>query len=122
MHKATVLTVFENLGIPIATGPDKNVGPSTVVTVLGIEVDSVAQETRLPDDKLVRLMETLSDWSSQHSATKKDLLSLIGSLSFAAKVVLPGCTFIRCLMDLSCTVSGLSDVITLDDEAKLDIH
>ena len=122
VHKATLLTVFENLGIPIATGPDKNVGPSTVVTVLGIEVDSVAQETRLPDDKLVKLMETLSDWSSRHSATKKDLLSLIGSLSFAAKVVPPGRTFIRRLIDLSCTVSGLSDVITLDDEAKLDIH
>jgi len=121
IQHATVLEVFSNLGIPVATGTDKVVGPSTVMTVLGIEVDSIAQETRLPEDKLTSLLDLLSDWSIRQSATKRELLSLIGHLSFAAKVVPPGRTFIRRLLDLSCTVTGLSHVIVIDDEARLDI-
>ena len=122
MHKATLMTVFDNLGVPMAVGEDKNVGPTTVMTVLGIEVDSVAQVCRLPDEKLHSILDLLEVWSTRTTCTKKELLSLIGSLSFAAKVVPPGRTFIRRLLDLSCSASALSDVLVLDDEARLDIQ
>lgn len=122
LQKATVLQVFDNLGIPVATGPDKVVGPVTVMTVLGIEVDTVAQEIRLPADKLSALLMLLAQWNTCRSATKRELLSLIGHLSFAAKVVPPGRTFIRRLLDLSCTANNLSDDIVIDEEARLDIQ
>ena len=122
IQKATMLQVFSNLGIPVATGEDKVVGPTTVMTVLGIEVDSVAQESRLPADKLLPLLSLLKDWQGRSSASKRELLSLIGHLSFAAKVVPPGRTFIRRLLDLSCTVSGLSAPLTVTDEARRDIQ
>ena len=61
LQKATVLLVFSNRGIPVATGEEKVEGPTTVITVLGIEVDSVAQEFRLPRDKLVSLLSLLKE-------------------------------------------------------------
>ena len=122
VQKATLLTVFDNLGVPVATGADKNVGPTTSMTVLGIEVDSVAQVTRLSEEKFHALLTVLKTWSQRVVCTKRELLSLIGSLSFAAKVVPPGRTFIRRLIDLSCTTTSLDSTITLDDDAQLDIH
>ena len=89
IQKGTTLQVFSNLGIPMATGEDKVVGPTTVMTVLGIEVDSEAQESRLPVEKLSSMLSLLKEWQSRSSASKRELLSLIGHLSFAAKVVLP---------------------------------
>ena len=92
------------------------------MTVLGIEVDSVAEEIQLPDMKFTELLATLATWSIRTERTKRELLSLIGSLSFAAKVVQPGRTFICCLLDLSCTVHRLCTSLSLSDEAKLDIQ
>ena len=83
------------LPFPVATGEDKVVGPTTVMTVLGIEVDGVAQESRLPADKLVYLLSLLKECQGRSSASKPDILSLVGHISFAAKVVPTGRTFIR---------------------------
>ena len=84
---ATVLEVFTKLGVPISEGNDKLVGPTTCLTVLGIELDSIAGELRLPQDKLIALRELLDDWSSEKRISKRELQSLVGHLSFAAKVV-----------------------------------
>ena len=50
---ALVLTIFEGLGIPIAW--NKLEGPSSVLTFLGIELDTVQGITRLPTQKLQEL-------------------------------------------------------------------
>ena len=54
--------------------------------------------------------------------TKRELLSLIGSLSFACKVVKPGRMFLRRLIDLSTSVTNLNHHISLSSEARADIH
>jgi hypothetical protein len=41
---------------------DKTEGPSTRLTVLGIEVDSTAMTLRLPEEKLVKLRALLTEW------------------------------------------------------------
>ena len=46
----TALPLCERLGFSVA--PDKVVGPTTVLTFLGIEIDSWKQELRLPAEKL----------------------------------------------------------------------
>lgn len=86
------------LGLPIAL--DKHEGPSTCLTFLGIELDSIKLEIRLPDAKLLRLQSTLHKWSLSKSCTKVDLESLLGLLHDASIVVRPGRTFIRRLIDL----------------------
>ena len=48
------LSMCADIGIPSA--PDKTVQPTQVITFLGLELDSVAMEVRLPVDKLNRDM------------------------------------------------------------------
>lgn len=108
------------IGVPLAD--DKTVGPSQVLPFLGIELDARRQEIRLPSDKLHELLNSLHVWQNRKKCTKRELLSLIGVLSFAAKVVKPGRMFLRRLIDLSTTVSCLHHHITLNSESRADIQ
>ena len=121
IQKATILTVLDNLGIPVSDSPGKVVGPTTCLTLLGIQFDSIAWEMSLPEDKLSSLRQALAAWGQRHKCTKRELLSLIGSLAFAAKVVPPGRTFTRRLIDLSTTGKHLNTVLHLTPEAQADI-
>ena len=115
----TIIHVFNRLGIPVAL--DKLVGPLQCITYLGIEIDAGASTIWLPQPKLVELQPLISVWLKRTNCTKRELLSLIGKLSFAAKVVKPGRLFLRRLIDLSTTVSRLSHHIHLNKEAKADL-
>ena len=44
--------------------------PSSVITFLGMELDSLKMEIRLPTDKLERLRALLTVWESQTGLTK----------------------------------------------------
>ena len=114
-----VKNMFSYLGVPIAE--EKLQGPTTCITYLGIEIDSNDMATRLPEEKLHEIKLLLSDWVTKRKCSKRQLLSLIGKLSFAAKVVKPGRLFLRRLIDLSKTVSKLQHMIHMDSEAREDI-
>ena len=86
-------TTCEWAGLPVA--PSKSVGPATSLTFLGIEMDSIDNSLRLPSEKLAEIREQLSRWRGFKACKKRDLLSLIGSLSYASKVVRPGRAFLR---------------------------
>ena len=101
--------------------PEKSQGPCTTLTFLGIEIDSQAEELRLPADKLLALKEALMYWQEKKACRKRDLLSLIGSLSHAAKVVRPGRAFLRRLIDLSTQAKELDHYIRLNLDARSDI-
>ena len=58
----------------------------------------------------------------QEETTKRELLSLIGKLYFAAKVIPAGRIFLRRLIDLSTSVKKLHHHITLTAGARADIH
>ncbi|KAL5510351.1 hypothetical protein EMCRGX_G005881 [Ephydatia muelleri] len=115
-----MLTVCDQLGIPVAS--EKLEGPTTALTFLGIVLDTSAQQLQLPPDKLEELTGLIRSWLSRHKATKRELLSLIGKLSFAAKVVPAGRLFLRRLIDLSTTVRKLHHHISLNAEARADIR
>ena len=107
------------LGVPLSL--EKLVGPSTTVTYLGIQIDTISFEISLPGDKLEKLKRAVQEWGDKGICTKKELLSLIGFLSFACKVVRPGRIFLRRLIDLSTSGPSLSSKIVVSDEALLDI-
>lgn len=117
----TMLAALESLQVPLAEGPDKVCPPSTTITFLGIELDSVQWEMRLPSTKLAELKTALDGWTKMDHCTKRELLSLAGSLSFAAKVVPPGRTFCRRLFDAAGALSDLDEVVPLSGEARDDI-
>ena len=92
----TLLRVFRELGIPVAT--HKTEGPATCLVFLGIEIDT--GELRLPQDKLQRLHSLLSQWGDKRVCSRKELESLIGLLNHACKVVRTGRSFLRRMIDL----------------------
>ena len=82
-----------DLGVPLAS--EKQEGPSTCITFLGIIIDTHYQELRLPSEKLERILATLTEWERQKSCTRRELESLIGTLQHACTVIRPGRTFLR---------------------------
>lgn len=78
--------------MPWWAGP-KTLGPFQVLEFMGIELDSMHMEARLPEDKLQRTQDLLASFTKRHSVRLVD--SLIGSLQFACKVVILGRTFLQ---------------------------
>ena len=110
------------LGVPLAA--HKRAGPTTTLTFLGIEIDTVAGQIRLPSDKLARLTATITQWKDRHSCPKNHLQSLIGLLNHACKVVRPGRSFLRRMIDLLSTTrvnAPKSAVIRLNHTFRADL-
>ena len=90
---SVALDACSQLGEPVAA--EKTVGPATVVTFLGVEVDTVEIELRLPLRKLEKLKELVALWRVRKGCRKRDLQPLAGYLSHACKVVRPVRRFLR---------------------------
>jgi len=60
------------LGLPLAA--EKTEGPTTCLTFLGIEIDSVALEARLPQPRLAELRRLMVVWGQQSRASIRELL------------------------------------------------
>ena len=56
----TLQTVCNDLGVPLAA--KKQAGPATIIKFLGIIIDTIQQELRLPEEKLNRLQSLLKEW------------------------------------------------------------
>ena len=92
INQQIICRTCQELGIPLA--PHKTVGPSTCLVFLGIEIDTIAMELRLPQEKLHKLQELLQEWQLKKTCTRHSLESLLGYLNHACKVVRPGRSFI----------------------------
>ncbi len=88
-----------SLGVPIAN--HKRDGPITCLCYLGIEVDTVAGQLRLPANKLHWVQALLQQWGDRRACTRKELESLIGHLSHACKVVCSSCSILCCMLNLA---------------------
>ena len=95
----TITQVASQVGILLA--PNKVEGPTTHLVFLGILIDTTCIETSLPDDKLHELLSELHSWSSCKKCRKGELLSLIGQLKFACRIIPAGRIFLCRLIDLS---------------------
>ncbi|XP_075694193.1 uncharacterized protein LOC142660963 isoform X2 [Rhinoderma darwinii] len=104
---STLLRVFRQVmsrfGVPISE--DKTEGPLTVLSFLGIEIDSERMIFRLPDDKLARLVTQVDQVMGSKKVTLKQLQSLMGLLVFACRIIPMGRVFSR---RLSLATRGIS--------------
>ena len=107
-------------GLPLELA--KMYGPLSTLTFLGIELDTTAMEISLPLDKLSRVKEALAHWRGRKACRKRDLLSLIGTLAHASKVIRSSRIFLRRLIDLLTTAAKPDHFIGLNVEAKSDIE
>ena len=83
------------INIPLA--PHKITLPAHDTTFLGITLDTVAQQARLPIEKISAYANDVEHVIHMDRITKKQLQSIIGKLSFASAVV-PARVFLRRLI------------------------
>ena len=101
--------------------PNNMEGPSTCLTVLGIELDSLTLQARPPRDKFERTVALPESWSVKPHCSKKELESLIGTLHHACKVLPQGHTFIRWMINLPSAFWCGDHPIRLNQEFHLDL-
>lgn len=113
------LAIFHTLNIPLAL--HKTEGPCTELEYLGVCLDSVNMEARLPLQKIVRIKSILEAFSHRKTCTKRELLSLLGHMNFASRVIRPGRAFVSHLISLSTTVTESHYHVTLTSAVRSDL-
>ncbi|KAF7342789.1 Integrase/recombinase xerD [Mycena sanguinolenta] len=79
----------------------KVVGPTYVLEFLGITLDSLRMEARLPLEKLAFLQTLLATWRSKSHCTQRELSELTGYLQFCSQVIPYSRAFLRSMFDFS---------------------
>ena len=115
-----MMEVSEQLGIPLAL--DKLEGPSHRLTFLGIILDTEQMQARLPEEKLSRIKLQLSTWLHRKKATKRQILSLVGLLQHACKVVRPGRMFVARMYTTAAKVKKLTHFSRLNKSFRSDLY
>jgi len=113
------LGICDELGVPIAH--EKTEGPLQVITYLGLEIDTIRREVRVPRDKLEKAMGMIDQALAAKKMTLEQLQSLIGSLSFLCKAVSPGRAFLRRLINLTWGIRKAHHKVRINAEAKRDL-
>ena len=109
----------QKLGVPLAI--KKVEGPSTSLTFLGITLDTAKMEIRLPDEKLARIRQSIDQWLPKKKATKREILSLVGLLQHATKVVCCGRTFVSHMYLTAARLKKLDCYTRLNKEFRSDL-
>ena len=102
--------------------PSKVTSPNTVMEYLGIVIDTDLMQARISSDRLNDVLSELETWKSRHTATKRQILSLIGKLTFVSRVVRPGRTFVRRMISLACQVPYLHHKVKLSIGFMKDVE
>lgn len=116
----TLSDVFVKLGIPLS--PEKTEGPSTRLEFLGITLDTDEFSMALPKEKRDRISVLLDSFLDAPSCTKQALLSLLGHLNFAMRVIPQGRPFISHLLSAASAVPSLSGIVHIDAHGLADLR
>lgn len=83
------MSEFDNicteLNIPLAE--DKTLGPVSVLTYLGLEIDTVNMHIKIPKRKVEILKQYVREILARKSFLLKELESLVGMFNFFGKVI-----------------------------------
>ncbi|KAI2650053.1 Pro-Pol polyprotein [Labeo rohita] len=118
-HLLTTQKLFSELGIPLAQ--DKTEGPSTSIEFLGINLDSQKFLASLPKEKIDRTILVASTLLSKSSCSKRELLSILGHLNFAMRIIPQGRPFISHLLSLASSAHALEDIISITDSCRNEL-
>ena len=102
--------------------PSKVTTPAVTTEFLGIVIDSVHEQLRISPERLQEITTEVAAWLGVKKATKRRLLSLIGKLAFAAKVIRSGRAFLGRLIGAAKQANSLHHHVKLTEEARADLH
>ena len=115
-----MLTLCNLMGVPIKES--KTVYSTTCIIFLGVVLDSVKQEVRLPLEKLEKYKCLLQQFQVKTKVRLRNLQSLIGALNFCCRVVRGGRAFLQRLIDLTRGIKHPYHHVRLNAGAKKDIQ
>lgn len=88
---STVMYTFQDIcseiGVPLIQ--DKTIDPTTKLTFLGLEIDTVNMLVQIPVSKVQELKLLLQHWVTQKKILLSQLETLVGKLNFVSKAI-PG--------------------------------
>ena len=116
---AILTMIFKNFNIPLST--KKTVGLDTTLEYLGVILDTANMESRLPPNKVDRIISFIGTFLSRRSIRKQELLQLLGHFNFAARVIIPGRSFVTYLINLFTKVNNLNYYVSLSPECREDL-
>ena len=105
--------ILAQLGLDISM--KKLVPPSTIVTCLGIQIDTVKRTLSIPEGKLQEITNLCKNWVSKTYCSKKDLQSLLGSLLYITKCVAPARAFLNRMLLLLRQNTHVSKILLTQD-------
>lgn len=115
-----LITIIRKLGFGISWS--KITGPLQKIIFLGIELNSIAMQLSLPQEKLEKLSNLLKEFNNKKRATKRELQSLCGHLNFASMVVKGGRTFCRRIINVMNKLKRQNHSTRLNSEFRKDIN
>lgn len=107
-------------GLPLKL--PKVVGPATTIEFLGIILDTQRMEICLSEERVQQLTLLLEEWAEKRTCRKRDLLSLIGKLAHACKVVRVGRIFLRRMIILSTKAAKIDHWLHLTAHFRADLN
>ena len=115
--------VFELLGLEVEK--EKTLKSEDTAVFLGLELDAIKQETRIPEMKKESLIELVTGWKEKAQVSLSELRSLCGSLTWATPVLTVAMVFLRRLYGQIawCEKHGKRNSrFAIGKEARKDLH
>ena len=96
--------------------------PTTRATCLGVEFDTLAMTKSVHPERLIEIQELLRKWSHKTKATKRELQSLLGKLSFVSKCVKNSRMFLMRIIELLKRLNHNHHRVSLNTEFRKNIR
>lgn len=123
-HCSHIMSVFTDkmtlLGVPLAS--EKTEGPKTKICFLGLEIDTEEMVIRIPVTKIYEIISKIEEILPRKKCKLKQLQSLIGSLNFACRAVVPGRPFCRRLINATCGLTKQHHHLRITADMKKDLE
>jgi len=119
IHFSRFSQLLAELGLIEAV--EKSVPPSTRVEFLGVLFDSDQQTMSITPSRLQEITELVDTWLSKRSATKQQLQSLIGKLSFVARCVFSSRLFLSRLINQLSKLQSQNHFFKINAQFRKDL-
>ena len=109
----------QELGVPVAH--DKTVGPTHILTFLGLQINTIDMLVKIPEDKLCGLKILIIDMLDKKRTTLREMQSFTGILNFCSRVIPSGRAFNRRFYDVMSGVLNPKHHIRITLSLKEDL-
>ena len=120
---ATAFCFLQSLLVKLGVEESKSkaLPPTTRATCLGVEFDTLAMTKSVHLERLIEIQDLLRQWLHRTKATKRELQSLLGKLSFVSKCVRNSRIFLMRIIDLLKRLKHNHHHVSLNKEFRKDI-